>query len=73
MDEIFVYIVDLPDQINEYVMPCADGWTIYIDARLDAQARAEAYRHALGHIEGNDWKKTSVQEIEAEAHERSET
>lgn len=68
MDEIFVYIVDLPDQVNELVCPCADGYTIWIDARLDEKARAAAYNHALGHIRRNDWEKGSVQDIEAEAH-----
>lgn len=68
MDNVFTYLVDLPDGINEFVRPCQDGFTIYIDARLDNIQRQEAYRHALRHIQNDDFSKTDVQEIEYEAH-----
>jgi hypothetical protein len=51
------------------VCPCADGnYTIYINDRLDHEHRQQAYRHALRHIEQNDFEKENVQEIEEEAH-----
>ena len=69
MDEnIYTYLVDLPDGINEMITPCADGYTVYIDARLDMAHRRKAYRHAMKHVLGNDFDKTNVQEIEYEAH-----
>lgn len=68
MDDIYVYIVDLPDQVNEMVTPCLDGYTIYLNAKLSYQERVDAYLHALRHVENNDWEKDDVQKIEKEAH-----
>lgn len=68
-DDVFVYLADLPDGINEMVTPCADGcYTAYIDARLNTVQRQKAYRHAIRHIENNDFQKSDVQQIEADAH-----
>lgn len=68
MDNIYVYIVDLPDRIDEMVTPCADGYTVYLNARLSYTGRTRAYCHALRHIERNDWSKADVQMIESDAH-----
>lgn len=70
--DVFVYLVDLPDGINEMVTPCRDGYTIYIDARLDLAHRQKAYEHAMWHIEHDDFQKTDVQQIEHAAHEQIE-
>ena len=50
------------------VAPCIDGYTVYLNARLSCAGRVKAYRHALRHIERNDWNKSSVQDIENDAH-----
>ena len=70
MDNTYVYIVRLPDQVNEIVLPCADGYTIYVNEMLDETGRLEAYRHAVDHIKNNDWNKSDVQHIETIAHRR---
>ena len=67
-DDVFVYIVDLPDGVNEMVAPCATGYTIYIDDKLSPEGRREAYCHALHHIVNRDFEKSDVNEIEVEAH-----
>lgn len=67
-DDVFVYLVDLPDGINEMITPCTDGHTVYIDARLDDAHRLRAYEHACSHIDGNDFEKSNIQQIEADAH-----
>ena len=73
MSEVFVYLVDLPDGFQEVVMPCADGnYTVYIDARLDNIQRQKAYKHAIRHIQNDDFSKTDVQSIEYEAHRKDE-
>lgn len=69
MDNIYVYLVDLPTTVPEMVAPCCGGFTIYLNARLSYQDRVKAYLHALGHVERNDWEKNDVQLIEKEAHE----
>jgi len=67
--ETYTYLTTLPDGINEMVCPCADGnYTIYINARLDHEHRQQAYRHAMRHIERNDFEKDNVGTIEAENH-----
>lgn len=68
MDDVFVYEVYLPGNINEMVTPCNDGYTLYIDKRLSDEKKLQAYLHALGHIQNNDFEKSDVQEIEMEAH-----
>lgn len=70
MPDTFVYIIDLPTGINEVVLPCEDGFTIYLSASLSPMGRERAYRHALGHIEKNDFEGGNVQGIEALAHRR---
>ena len=69
---VFPYLSgDLPDGIHEMVTPCADGYTIYINARLDREHQMKAYHHALQHILNGDFDADnirSVQEMEADAH-----
>lgn len=68
-NNVYVYIVDLPDQVNEMVTPCFDGYTIYLNAKLTYRGRVNAYMHALEHVRRNDWNKSNVQIIEKEAHD----
>lgn len=68
-DNIYHYSVRLPEGIDEMVVPCYDGFTIYTDERLTAIGREKAYRHAMGHIKRNDWECTkNIQAIESDAH-----
>ncbi len=66
MDDVFVYLVDLPDGIHEMVTPCCDGYTVYIDSKLTDAERTKAYLHALEHIKRSDFEKDDVQRIESE-------
>ena len=68
MDNIYHYIIKLPDGINEMATPCADGYTIYTSDRLTYEGRQKAYRHAISHILDGDFRKRSVQLIELYAH-----
>lgn len=68
MDDIFIYITALPPGMNEAVLPCSDGYTIYINDALDDQQRAQALNHAMKHIYNNDFRKEDVQKIEMDAH-----
>lgn len=72
MAKIFVYLVELPDRVNEAVLECADGYTVYIDPRLSYDGRRRAYQHALKHIENKDFEKENVQQIEEAAHREEE-
>lgn len=55
---------------NEIVTQNADGgYTVIINADLCQRKQKEAYRHAMKHIRENDFEKSDVQTIEADAHE----
>lgn len=72
MDDVYVYLIDsLPPGVHEFVTPCADGYTVYIDIAMDEQHRLDAYNHALEHIRRGDFDAdatVTVQEIELAAH-----
>ena len=62
-------IINFPNSGNEMVIKNEDGtYTILINAKLSDQGRIKAYKHALKHIESEDFEKKHVQEIEASAH-----
>lgn len=71
MDDIYVYVVDMPTTAAEMVMPCTGGYTIYLNAKLTQEERVKAYRHALRHVERNDWEREDVQQIESETHKEA--
>ena len=50
------------------VLPCSDGYTIYLDEKDSKDENLRHYQHALDHIKRADWQKEDVQEIEAIAH-----
>lgn len=70
MDDIFIYAVSLPAGVHEVVLPCADGYTIYLSEADSRERQIQSYYHAIRHITGNDWDKTDIQNIEGEAHDR---
>ena len=71
MANIFVYLVDLPDGINEMVTSGVDSFTVYIDRNLSDKKRKEAYEHAMKHINMGHFDidcDLNVNEMEYEAH-----
>ena len=68
MDNIYVYLAKLPEGIREFIMPCFDGFTIYLNQNLDQWSQQKAYLHAVEHITNKDFCKEDVQQIEWEAH-----
>lgn len=69
-DNVYVYMVDLPNGIHEMVTPCPDGYTVYLDSSDCHEDRLRHYAHALCHIDGNDHKEGDVQVIESKLHRR---
>lgn len=67
--DLFIYFVALPQGVNEMVMPCIDGYTVYIDRDLDELGRLKAFWHAMRHIGRADMESEGdVDQIEKEAH-----
>lgn len=55
---------------REVITENDDGsYTIFINAKISHDAQLRAYQHAMRHINEDDFKKYSVQAIEAQAHE----
>lgn len=66
-----VYITDLGSSVNEVVVPEPDGdYTIYINAQRCREEQAEAYFHAVRHIENHDCENDiDVNAIEVHRHD----
>ena len=69
MADVYTYLVPLPSGVREMVTPCADGdYTVYINDGISSDERMAAYDHAMKHINGEDFEKCDVQDIESDAH-----
>ena len=67
--DVNVFLYNFPNNGREMVVENEDGsYTILINSKLSDVGREEALKHAIGHIENNDFEKNSVQEIEFDAH-----
>lgn len=67
--DVNIFLINFPRPGNEMVVPNEDGsYTILINARLSNEGQLRAYQHAMKHITDNDFSKSDVQSIEAEAH-----
>lgn len=71
-DDIYTYFIDLPTDVEEAVLPCQGGYTVYINAQLTRERQELAYLHALGHIINGeaDIINADVDAIEMAAHRR---
>lgn len=69
MDEVYTYLVDLPDGIDEMVTPCLDGYTGYIDKNLSWEQQKKEYDHIVAHLSKKHFEESNVQKAECEAHE----
>ena len=69
-DDVFVYFNPLPDGVNEMIAPCDGGYTVLIDPRQSHDGVERSYRHALKHINNDDFEREEVQQIEADAHKK---
>lgn len=71
MPDIWVYLIPLPAGVDEVVLPCLGGYTIYLSDQLGAAGRSRAYRHALAHIRRGDCENEmlAADQIEMEVHD----
>lgn len=66
---INVVFMNMSTKIHEAVTPNEDGsFTVFINARLSADAQRKAYLHALTHIRNDDFRECDVNMAEYEAH-----
>ncbi len=71
-DNLYIYLIKLPTGINEAILPCEDGYTIYLDERLTGEQLIKAYEHAISHIEHGDFFNESMtaSQKESRAHRK---
>ena len=69
MVDVYVYEVDIHGKVSEAVVPCIDGYTVYINRNLPRNRRISALEHAVRHILRGDFEKPDTGEIEEECHE----
>lgn len=56
--DVNVVLLDFPTSGNEMVFENEDGsYTIMINSRLSCDGQLKAYRHAMHHIENDDFSK----------------
>lgn len=69
LEKINVQILNMDTKIPEQLIKNDDdSYTIFLNARLSQESRMKSYYHALQHINGNDFEKDNVQEIEELTH-----
>lgn len=66
--DVFVYEVYIPFKIRGMTVPCADGYTVYLNSKLSEEQRLKAYKHELEHIDNGDYDKINAGLIEIYAH-----
>jgi hypothetical protein len=71
-DNIYIYYHPLPDNINEAVLTCFGGYTVYIDPRQSKDGIQRSYEHAMQHIKNGDFFRSNVQDIENQAHKKGD-
>ena len=71
-EDVYVELVDFGNTPgSEVVTANEDGsYTILLNARYSYERQVEACIHACRHIDGCDFEKTDVQEIEKDAHKQ---
>lgn len=70
LENINVYLIDLPTTIKSYVVANADqSYTIVLNSNLNYEQNMKSYAHEVDHINNGDYdKKCSVDIIEIHAH-----
>lgn len=71
MSDYHVYRTALPPHIREMITPDGedDGYTVYIDEKLDDAQAMRAYHHAVSHVVRGDFEiGGSADQIENSAH-----
>lgn len=69
MDAIIIRLVDMPEGVPAVTRKDAEGdYNLYINSRLSADARGEAFRHEIDHIRRGHFYDTerAVRDIERE-------
>lgn len=68
---INVILIDMDTYIKEQIIKNADdSYTIFLNAKMNVEQQKRSYKHALYHIENDDFNRNDVNAIENNAHRR---
>jgi len=69
LDSVIIRLLDLPETVRGFTVKDEnDDYNVYINARLSADGRAEAFRHEIDHIRlGHFYDQKPVADKEKEA------
>lgn len=71
MYDFNIVLIDMDTMVGESIFKNRDGsFSIFINTRWSAEEQRRCVLHAFDHVRHHDWEKSSVQEIEYEAHRR---
>ena len=73
MIDVAVRLISFPSgKVHEAVTENEDGtFTVFLDKNMTQEYQQKRFLHAIRHLNGKDFEKENVQEIEAEAHGRT--
>ena len=73
MIDVAVQLISFPSgKVHEAVTENEDGtFTVFLDKNMTQEYQQKRFLHAIRHLNGKDFEKENVQEIEAEAHGRT--
>ena len=54
LDDVHIYIKDLPHDIKGFTVPDSDGYSVYLNARCSHEQNERTLKHELNHISRND-------------------
>ena len=67
-EDVYIHYAQIPGTVNEAISPCEGGYNITIDPRQSTEGIMRSFRHAMKHINRDDFSNDNVQEIEYESH-----
>ena len=67
--DVNTFLMDMDVLVGEQVVKNNDdSYTIFLNARLSRERQLECYRHALLHINNEDFEKENADRIESNTH-----
>ncbi len=72
-DDVYVHLMDMPGNTKEAVTENPDStYSVFINSRLSQEEQLKAFRHAVKHIDRNDFTNYNVQIIEYQSRSSEE-
>ena len=68
-ENVNVVLLNMENGIHEQVTKNRDGsFTVFLNLKDSFETQKQSYKHAMGHVQNDDFQKSNVQDIEFQAH-----